>query len=58
MPTGKRCLIKSNVTLKGPVIVGNNTIIEHHTLICKSIVLDNTYISRNLEVKNSIVNKK
>ncbi|NOX89676.1 MAG: hypothetical protein GXO77_11665 [Calditrichaeota bacterium] len=54
---GDRCEIGKEVTVRGPAIIGNNVKIDRGATITQSIILDNTYIGKMVELRDSIVAK-
>ncbi len=52
---GKNCIIKDNVTLIGPIIIGDDVVIEKDAMISNSIIMNNTGVGKNIEVNDSIV---
>lgn len=54
---GENSTINKNVVIKGPAVIGNDVIIDEGSSISNSLILDNTYIGKNLEIENSIVYK-
>lgn len=54
---GENCRIEDDVKLKGAVIIGDNCLIDKASIIENSLILANSYVGVNLEVKNSILCK-
>jgi NDP-sugar pyrophosphorylase family protein len=54
---GENSVVNKYVLIKGPVVIGNDVIIDDGSSISNSLILDNTYIGKNLEIENSIVYK-
>ncbi len=54
---GQNSVINKNVLIKGSVVIGNEVIIDEGSSISNSLILDNTYIGKNLEIENSIIYK-
>ena len=52
---GDNVRIEHDCTLKGPVIVGNNVLLDKSVRLERAIVLDNTYISNDLEFVDKII---
>ncbi len=53
--TGVGCQIHSEARCNGIVILGNNVIVDRHTSIKNSLILDETYIGEHLKIENSII---
>lgn len=54
---GANSEIKKNVTIKNPVVIGDNVIIDEGTTLSNSLILNDTYIGKNLEIEDSIIYK-
>lgn len=54
---GSNSEIKKNVTIKKPVVIGDNVLIDEGTTISNSLILNDTYIGKNLEIEDSIIYK-
>ncbi len=54
---GENSEIRKNVLIKSPVVIGKNVVIDEGTTISNSLILDDTYIGKNLEVIDSIIYK-
>ena len=54
---GKNVEIKSDVELIGPLVIGDEVFIDSGATIEQSVILNNTYVGKNVEVKESVVNK-
>ena len=49
-------LISRGVSVTDGAIIGQFTVIDENTSICHSIILNNTYIGRNMVIRDKIVN--
>lgn len=54
---GSNSEIKMDVKIAGPVVIGDNVTIDSGTHLSNSIVLNNTYIGKELDIKDSIIFK-
>lgn len=54
---GSNSEIKKNVLIKNPVVIGSDVIVDEGTLLSNSLILDRTYIGKNLEIEDSIIYK-
>lgn len=52
---GNESQIEKNVTIKGPVVIGDNVIISENSHLERCVILDNTYIGQNLNISGKIV---
>ncbi len=54
---GENTQICKNVKLEGPLVLGKELFIDENASLSKSVVLSNTYVGKNVELKDSVVNK-
>jgi NDP-sugar pyrophosphorylase family protein len=54
---GDNVRIEHDCTLKGPLIIGNNVIMDNGVHVERSIICDNTYLSNDLEIIDKIVDR-
>ena len=54
---GDNIRIEQDCTLKGPLIIGNNVILDNGVYVERSIICDNTYLSNDLEIIDKIVDR-
>jgi len=54
---GNNVRFQRNTTVGPNSVIGNNVIIDENTIVNDSIIYDNTYIGRDLELKQKIVYK-
>ena len=54
---GDNIRIEQDCTLKGPLIIGNNVILDKAVHVERSIIFDNTYISNDLEIIDKLVDR-
>lgn len=54
---GNNCRFQRNTLIGGNSIIGNNVIIDENTCVTDSIVYDNTYIGKDLDMDKKIVYK-
>ncbi|MCX8010721.1 MAG: sugar transferase [Ignavibacteria bacterium] len=54
---GENSEIKKNVEFLGPAVIGNDVTIDEGAVISNSVILDSTYVGKNIELKDSIVYK-
>jgi NDP-sugar pyrophosphorylase family protein len=54
---GKNVKIKSGAKIQGPAVIGDNVFIDKNSVVESGLVLDNTYIGKGIEIKDSIVSK-
>lgn len=54
---GRNTKIGKGVELNGNVVIGDNVVIDNHARITNSVILKNTYIGPEIEVKSAVVNK-
>lgn len=54
---GEDSLIAKNVEFLGAAVIGNNVKIDEGAIIFDSLVLNDTYIGKNIEINNSIIYK-
>ncbi len=54
---GENSEIKKNVNIKGSAVIGDEVFIDSGTTISNSLILNNSYIGKNVEIINSIVYK-
>ena len=54
---GDNVRIEHDCTLKGPLIIGNNVILDKDVHVERSIIFDNTYLSNDLEIIDKIVDR-
>lgn len=54
---GEKSEIKKNVNIKGPVVIGDEVIIDSGATVSNTLILNNSYIGKNVEIMNSIVYK-
>jgi NDP-sugar pyrophosphorylase family protein len=54
---GDNVRIENDCTLKGPLIIGNNVIMDEGVHIERSIICDNTYISNDLEIIDKLIDR-
>ena len=54
---GDNVRIENDCTLKGPLIIGNNVILDEGVHIERSIIFDNTYISNDLEIIDKLIDR-
>jgi mannose-1-phosphate guanylyltransferase len=54
---GENTEIASGVELIGPVVIGKDNYIDEKATISNSVILNNTYVGKGVEIKESIVNK-
>lgn len=52
---GNDCRFQDIAVIGPNVVIGNSVIVDRQTEIADSIILDGTYLGRNLEIKNKIV---
>ncbi len=52
---GDNVRLERNCTFQGPVIIGSNVVIDEMVHVERSIILDNSYISYDLEIKDKII---
>ena len=52
---GDNVRLERNCTFEGPAIIGSNVVIDENVHVERSIILDNTYISYELEIKDKII---
>ncbi len=55
MLVGEGCRLEKSVQCKGSVLVGNNVIVDRHTRISNSVILDNTFVGERLNIENAIL---
>ena len=54
---GENTTICKGVKLEGPLVLGKELYIDEKASLSKSVVLSNTYIGKDVEIKDSVVNK-
>ena len=54
---GENSVIHKKVVVKGPTVIGDDVIIDEGATISNSLIINNTYLGKNLEIENSIVYK-
>jgi NDP-sugar pyrophosphorylase family protein len=54
---GENSTVNKNVVFKGPAVIGDDVIIDEGSTISNSLILNNTYIGKNIEIENAIVYK-
>ncbi|MCR4417133.1 MAG: sugar transferase [Ignavibacteria bacterium] len=54
---GENSVINKNVSIKSPVVIGDDVIVDEGATLSNSLILNNTYIGKNIEIENSIVFK-
>lgn len=54
---GEKTEISKGVKLEGPLVLGKELFIDENASLSKSVVLSNTYIGKDVEIKESVVNK-
>ena len=54
---GDNVRIEHDCTLRGPLIIGNNVIMDNNVHAERSIISDNTYLSNDLEIIDKIVDR-
>lgn len=54
---GKNCEIKEGVELVGPLVIGDEVCIDEKAKIQESVVLSNTYVGKDVELRQSVVNQ-
>jgi mannose-1-phosphate guanylyltransferase/phosphomannomutase len=55
---GDNCRIGKNVKISDSVVIGDNCIIEEGSSIKKSVVWENSYLSKNIQLRGSIVGER
>lgn len=54
---GENTEICKGVKLEGPLVLGKELFIDENASLSKSVILSNTYVGKNVEIKESVVNK-
>jgi len=54
---GENSIVNKNVVFKGPAVIGDDVIIDEGSTISNSLIMNNTYIGKNIEIENAIVYK-
>jgi len=54
---GENTEISRGVKLEGPLVLGKELFVEENAFLKKSVVLSNTYVGKDVEIKNSVVNQ-
>ncbi|HCA42540.1 MAG TPA: hypothetical protein DEP28_04725 [Bacteroidetes bacterium] len=54
---GKNCVVKQGVKLTGPLVIGDEVFIDENAILNESVILSNTYIGKEVEIKQSVVNQ-
>ena len=54
---GKNSEICSGVKLTGPLVIGDEVFVDSNSCIDHSVVLSNTYVGKDVEIKESVVNQ-
>ncbi len=54
---GDDCLIGRNVELGPNVVIGNNVIVEEDVTMRASVILDNTYVGKLVNIENRVVDR-
>ena len=54
---GDNVRIENDCTLRGPLIIGNNVILDEGVHVERSIIFDNTYISNDLEIIDKLIDR-
>lgn len=54
---GENTQICKNVKLEGPLVLGRELFIDENASLSKSVVLSNTYIGKDVEIKDSVINR-
>jgi NDP-sugar pyrophosphorylase family protein/lipopolysaccharide/colanic/teichoic acid biosynthesis glycosyltransferase len=54
---GENTEICKGVKLEGPLVLGKELFIDENASLSKSVVLSNTYVGKDVEIKESVVNK-
>lgn len=54
---GADCIIKPSVSITGNVVIGNEVFIDDKANINQSVILSNTYVGKEVEIKDSVVNQ-
>ncbi|CAN5510663.1 hypothetical protein BH10BAC5_BH10BAC5_16370 [soil metagenome] len=54
---GKNSEISTNVKLIGPLVIGDEVFIDSNSTIDNSVILSNTYVGKEVEIKESVVNQ-
>jgi NDP-sugar pyrophosphorylase family protein len=54
---GENTEISSGVELIGPLVIGKDNFIDEKATLSSSVILNNTYIGKGVEIKESVVNK-
>jgi len=54
---GENTEICKGVKLEGPLVLGKELFIDENATLSKSVILNNTYVGKNVEIKDSVVNQ-
>ncbi|NUN09272.1 MAG: sugar transferase [Ignavibacteriaceae bacterium] len=54
---GRDVEINSGVEITGPAVIGDEVCLESGVSVIKSVVLNNTWVGKGIEIKDSVVNK-
>ncbi|MBS1513883.1 MAG: sugar transferase, partial [Bacteroidetes bacterium] len=54
---GENTEIAKGVKLEGPLVLGKELFIDENAVLSKSVIMSNTYVGKDVEIKDSVVNK-